>query len=320
LELFVLGGMPRTLRARKVLRDLERGMVSYVDAFRVLLEESVELMWYQLGAGLSTVADPMIDWHDIFRPFVESWRGCYVDGLARFFDNNFFYRVPVFVELPTPARTILRSRVLAFVERLPSWAKLKVSVPGPLTLVKMARISEGIDTDSLLEEVARILSNEAREAIEAGARVIEVHEPWLSDADAKRDDAELALDLFNKHFSGLGVETVLATYFQPPSREVWEELCSSRASYVSIDVVDNPRRAREVLEKCVPEGLALGVVQARDLVDPPIDEVKSLVKLCRSAKKLALTTSSGLDLLPIDAALEKTRLLAKLGEVLSHEL
>ncbi len=320
MEIFVLGGLPRSARARKILRDVERGLVSEARALQALLEETIGLMWFQLGAGLEVVSDPLIDWHDILRPFAESWRGCYVDGLARFFDNNFFYRVPVFIELPTPSRSVLRSRVSTLVEHLPSWAKLKVSVPGPLTFAKLSRVGGELRFDQLVEEIAKIIRNEVVEAVEAGARFVEIHEPWLSDVDATRDDAKLAVELIDKHFSDLGVATVLATYFQPPSPEVWEELCNAGTSYVVIDVVDSPTRARKALEKCVPKGLALGVVQARDLVDPSVDVVKEFLELARGVDKLAVTTSAGLELLPIDAALDKIRRLAKLGEVLSRGL
>jgi len=266
------------------------------------------------------VSDPVVEWHDLFRPFVEAWRGCFAGGLLRFFDNNFFYRVPTFVELPSPSKPVLRPRAAALAERLPKWAKLKVVVPGPLTFARMSRIVGSFGVEELAEAIARILSDEVRAAAEAGARAVEVDEPWLGDVDASRDDASLAVELFNKYFAPLGIETVLATYFSPPRPEVWEVLCGARATYVAIDVADSPKRAAESLGKCLPEGLALGVVQGRDLVDPPLEKLREALEVAKGCRRLAVTTSSWLDLLPFDAAIEKVRSLARAASELSSFL
>ncbi len=319
MEGFVLGGMARSPRARRILRDLEKGVIHESDAWRAVLEENVSLAWLQVGAGLTVVSDPVIEWHDLFRPFAESWRGCFPGGLLRFFDNNFFYRVPTFLELPSPTKPVLAPRVRALVERLPRWVKLKVVLPGPITFARMSKAPPGVDFGVFVEELAKVLREEARLAIEAGARVIEVDEPWLCDVDASRSDAELATELFRKYFANLGAETVLATYFSPPTPSIWEVLANAGASYVTIDVVDSPKRAREALEKAVPEGVALGVVQARDLLDPPLELVKEFARLCeeRGAKRVALTTSAWLDLLPFDASIEKVIKLGRLLRALS---
>ena len=315
---FVLGGFPRSSRARKALRALEEGSAHPSDVERIALEENIALAWLQVGAGLSMVSDPVIEWHDMFRPFVEAWRGCFAGGLLRFFDNNFFYRVPIFVEMPSPAKLVLKPRVLALLERLPKWVKLKVVVPGPVTFAKMSRAPPGASFEEFAEALAKLLSEEVKAATEAGAKAVEVDEPWLVDVDASVDDASLAVELFNKYFAKLGIETVLATYFAPPSPEVWRALCEAKASYLAIDVADSPKRAVEALRKALPEGLALGIVQARDLVDPPLERLAEVLDLAKDCKRLAVTTSSWLDLLPFDSAIDKVRKLASIARELSR--
>jgi len=321
LEAFVLGGYPRSPRLRKALRDLERGTADPVSVGRVALEESLTLIGIQIGAGLTIVGDPVLEWHDLFRPFAEAWRGVYVDGLLRYFDNNFFYRIPVVRELPDPSTRVLGPRVARFIQALPPDTRFRVVVPGPVTFARMARL-EGPRFEDVAETVARILGEEIRLATELGAQVIEVDEPWLSSVDATREDAELCIELLSKYMAGFG-ETILATYFSPPSPEVAEVLAEAPAQFVAIDYVDSPRRAEKALEKMGGKGVALGVVQARDLyrdsVETALGVAKKLVKEV-GVSSLALTTSAWLDLLPLRHAIEKTRILGEIARAVSDSL
>ena len=320
-EAFVLGGYPRSPRVRKALRDLERGVVDSESVERIVIEDSLALIGVQIGAGLTIVGDPLLDWHDLLRPFAEAWRGVYVDGLLRYFDNNFFYRIPVVRELPDPSKRVLGPRVAKLVQALPPDTRLRVTVPGPITFARLSRI-EGPRFEEVAETVARILGEEIRLAVELGAKVVEIDEPWLSSVDATREDAELCRDLVSKYMAGFG-ETILATYFSPPSPEIAEVLAEIPTQFVAIDYVDSPKRAEKALEKMSGRGVAVGIVQARDLyrdrTDTAIDVVKRLVREV-GVSSIAVTTSAWLDLLPLRHAIEKTRVLGEIARAIVKEL
>ena len=53
-----------------------------------------ELVSVQQEAGLDLLADGMLRWQDIFRPFVEAAEGLATGALTRFLDTNTFYRAP----------------------------------------------------------------------------------------------------------------------------------------------------------------------------------------------------------------------------------
>ncbi|WP_048192068.1 hypothetical protein [Pyrolobus fumarii] len=310
----VLTPYPRSDRVRRLLRRLEElGEASTLETMRALVEDSLMLMGAQLAVGTRSVADPLLDWHDLLRPFAEAWRGVWVDGLARWFDNNFFYRVPVIEDLPDPQRLVTPGRAAAMRSVLPSWAAIRIVLPGPVTFTRLAKIREGLDPIKVAERVAEILALEAEKSVKNGASVIEVHEPFLGDMDARPEDAEEAARLANKIFARIKdkAETRLVTYYAPPRREVWKKLSDVNADYVIIDYVDKPEAAREALDAWTPSGLGLGLINARSIYPEDVDATAGKAKelaMKYKVEKLLVTTSAPLDLIPLRYALEKTRI------------
>ncbi|NPA05565.1 MAG: methylcobalamin--homocysteine methyltransferase [Crenarchaeota archaeon] len=315
----LVGGFPRSERLRKALRRLEeKGSVGVVETLRVLWEEELVLVGVQLGAGLRCVVDPMLDWHDLLRPFVEAWRGVYADGLLRWFDNNFFYRVPVFVEEPSPQRFVLAPRVRSLRERLPSWVGLKVVVPGPYTFAKLSRRLGGIGFWDLVGYLADLLAVEVRKAVEAGASVVQVNEPILGDVAVDAEEAGRAVEYINRVLgAAAGAETILAVEYNVPSPDVYEKaVLEARADYLLIDIADYPDRAFKLLSSkgLGGHGLAAGVLDARSIYLEPYSRFEELVSRAVSAarpEKLLVTPNTGFELIPYRYGVAKARLLGQ---------
>ncbi len=319
----VLGGYPRGRWARHALRDLERGVITRPALEEALLAAHAEVIGAQKAAGLPVVVDGMIDWHDIFRPFVRAWRNVAVDGLLRYFDNNFFYRIPVFTGEPDVMEPVLPGRVRLYAP-LAHPAGLKVVVPGPVTLVRLSRNRSGLDDAELAEKVASALRVEVEGAFREGASMVQVDEPFLADVDATRDDAVLARELVGKIVQGYEGKSVLAVYFNFPDKSVYEELLDAPTRYLALDIADYPARALEVIEA---KGLgghvpALGVIDARRIYDDNLEEILGWLKrvVGGEAEETVLTTSSWLDLIPHRYGLRKTILLGRLVERAAERL
>ncbi|RUM46671.1 MAG: methylcobalamin--homocysteine methyltransferase [Hyperthermus sp.] len=317
LEAEVLGGYPRSERVRKMLRRVEeKAEASSIDALRSTREETLFLLGVQAGAGLTAIVDPMLDWHDPLRPFVEAWRNTAVDGLIRWFDNNFFYRVPVFIDEPDAKRFVLAPRVREYRHIVPNNLRLKVVVPGPVTFAKLSRNLTGKSVEELAADIASILEREVALAVEAGASVIQVDEPYMADVEASKDDAVLAAELVSRVLSPARGKsaTRLAIEYNVPSGEVYERLLDTRVDYIVLDVVDSPGRAMELLKSrgVGGHGLGLGVIQARNIYPDKHSVVVKLVEEAvnvSEAKSVLLTTSAWLDLIPLPHAISKTNIL-----------
>ena len=300
----------------------ELGEASLLEATRAVIEDSVMLLGVQLAAGVDAVADPVIDWHDLLRPFAEAWRGVWVDGLNRWFDNNFFYRIPVVEELPDPQRLVTPPRVKALRCMLPEWVAIRVTLPGPVTFTRLARIRGGLDEVRVAERVAEILALEAEKSVANGASVVDIHEPFLGDIDARPEDGELAARLASMIASRVeGKARVrLLTYYAPPRPEVWEKLAEAKVDAVMIDYVDSPGKAEEALSRWAPRRLILGLVNARSIYpeDPRrvADDAKRLAYKY-NVEELVVAMSAPVDLIPLRYAVEKTRIACEAARLAS---
>jgi len=324
----VLGGYPRGRLARYAMRDLDSGSVEPYKALLDLERASSLVVGAQLASGMRFVVDGMLDWHDIFRPFAESWRNVYLDGIIRYFDNNFFYRIPVFRGEPEPQRLVLPGRVRAL-SLLAEPAGIKVVIPGPLTMTKLGRNESGIEDEELVQRVAAALSIEAREAARAGASLIQVDEPYLTDADATPDHARLAVEAFNAIAREVRGETnakiSIALYFNAPRRDIYQEVLEAKADYISVDIADSPERSLKLLSEasCGDAKPILGVIDARRIYDDDYERIKDYVKralsACKYSEEMGLTTSTWLDLVPLRFSLRKTMLLGLYMEMIARD-
>ena len=319
----VLPPYPRSDRVRRLLRRMEElGEAGLIETGRAILEDSLMLLGVQLAAGVDAAADPLIDWHDLLRPFAEAWRGVWIDGLNRWFDNNFFYRIPVVEELPDPQRLVTPPRVKAVRSILPEWADVRVTLPGPVTFTRLAKIREGLDEVKVAERIAEILALEAEKSVANGAKIVDIHEPFLGDIDARPEDGELAARLASMIASKVGGRAIvrLLTYYAPPRPEVWEKLSEAKVDTLMIDYVDAPAKAEKALEKWAPKKLIVGLVNARSIYpeDPRkvADEAKRLAYRY-NVEEFIVATSAPVDLIPLRYAIEKTRIACEAARLAS---
>ena len=320
----VLGGFHRPRFLRHTLRDVEKGSLPLGLEEEFLKVATAEVIGAQLASGMRYVTDGMLDWHDIFRPFVEVWRNVYPDGLLRYFDNNFFYRIPVFRDEPEPSRPVLAPRVRAFKE-LVEPADLKVVIPGPLTFTLLSKNESELSKEELARSIARVLNMELKEAVQAGATAIQVDEPILIDPYLGPDDINIIYDLFKALFEEINTFKILAFYFGVPKKDIYEKILNLNINAIALPLAENPRGFLNLIKNlgCDDKIPILGIINARNIYDDDYQHTKDLVKEFISILKteeIGFTTSSWLDLIPYRYSLRKTILLGEYSEKLSNEL
>ncbi len=320
----VLGGFHRPRLIRHALRDFERGSLAFGMIEDLLKTASAEIIGTQVSLGMRFVTDGMLDWHDIFRPFVEAWRNVYPDGLLRYFDNNFFYRIPVFKEEPEPSKLVLATRIRAFKE-LAEPANFKVVIPGPLTFTLLSKNESGLSKEELAKSIAKVLNMELKEAVSAGALAVQIDEPIVIDPYIELDDINLLSDLTKIVFDGVEAFKILAIYFGVPKKEVYKKLIDLKVDSISLPLIENPKNFLDLIKDFgVGDKIPiLGVINTRNIYDDNYDLVKNIVKKSVDIIKpdeIGLTTSSWQDLIPYRYSLRKTVILGEYAERLSREL
>jgi len=94
VKAFIPGLYPRSEALVQATRDLDRGRTSQDAVDEQVERDLTELVSAQQEAGVDLLADGMLRWQDIFRPFVEAADGLDTGALTRFLDTNTFYRAP----------------------------------------------------------------------------------------------------------------------------------------------------------------------------------------------------------------------------------
>jgi 5-methyltetrahydropteroyltriglutamate--homocysteine methyltransferase len=319
-----LGGYHRPRFLRHALRDVERGHIAFGEAEEKIKMAVAEVIGVQIASGMRFVVDGMLDWHDIFRPFVESWRNVYPDGLLRYFDNNFFYRIPVFKGEPEPSKFILAPRVKAF-KSLAEPSKFKVIAPGPLTFVKLSRNESGLRDEELAFSIAKVLNIEVRLATESGADAVQLDEPILTDPYLKSDDVDILNELVDEVFKGVSAFKVLATYFGVPNENAYNKIIETGVDAIAISTVERPKAFFDLIKRFGTGGKVpvLGVVDSRNIYDDDYKRVRELIETfikTEDSEEIAITTSSWLDLIPFTYSLRKTIILGRYAEMLARDL
>ncbi len=321
--MYVLGAYPRSAQIRKAVRDYDEGKLTDLEFQVVLQREVAYLCGIQRGAGLTAIQDPLLEVQDIFRPFIESWRNVSVDGLLRYFDNNFFYRVPVFSDRPDIQRMVLTRRARSLRQIVPDY-RIKMIVPGPVTFSYLSRTD--IDKRELAHEITRIYTIELENASSYRIDILQVDEPFLLDIDAAPEHYDLASECLRELKRVFNGKLVLALYFGLPRGECVKKLNDLPVEYVSLSLVEYPERWLSILRATDigDKKVIVGVVNGRDIRIETYDEVKRLVsKLCEVIGKERIggvTTSTWLDMIPLSYAISKTIILGQYGLRLREEL
>jgi 5-methyltetrahydropteroyltriglutamate--homocysteine methyltransferase len=167
------GIYPRSDALVQATRDLDRGRATADDVRRQVEEDLGAFVEAQQEASLDLLADGMLTWQDLFRPFIDEANGLESGPLTRFLDTNTFYRAPRGnggLRLAMPLGEL-------FVKPLPG-ARL-VTVPSPFAFASAG----GLDP----REVASALLAPALAGLDA--ELVVLYEPFLAREETPDLDA-----------------------------------------------------------------------------------------------------------------------------------
>ncbi|AIU69841.1 5-methyltetrahydropteroyltriglutamate--homocysteine methyltransferase [Thermococcus eurythermalis] len=302
----LIGSLPRPVSLAKKIEQYSIGRLSEEKLEEAYVEHTRRAFVKLKDAGIKVITDGLYRWDDIFNPLIGFIDGVEVNGLFKFYENNFFYRSPVvrgelsLRENPIPEWL---NTALGIKEEVYPEATLKAVLPGPVTLAYHSINEAYKSLDELAEAYAGVLAELIKE-LPVG--LVELQEPVLaaelsratrekSDSVSRETAKRLIEDLSRRK------ELWVVTYFGTP-RVLPEGVI------VNFDLV----------EGSVPERFqgrpALGIVDARktkmERRDRLVDKLKPFL---RRYRELYVTPNTLLDFLPESVAWRKLKLLGKLG-------
>jgi 5-methyltetrahydropteroyltriglutamate--homocysteine methyltransferase len=319
----VIGAYPKNSDERQDLRRalhrVDRGELDDAGLASVFDETTAWAIDELSSAGVDLINDGQIRWDDLLAPFAKAWHNCERGPLERFYDNNTYFRQPVIKgPIETDGKTLVRD--YAFADRSPHGrASLKGAVVGPLTFATLAALDTQYRTlEDRTFAVADALAAEIAGLAAAGAKIVDVEEPALA-AHPELIDLEVAA---MARLAKTGVAIAFYPYFFPVDRiaDALFDLTKFPVAVLGLDVRSRETSARIIERLAHYKGtVSLGVVDARNTrLEAPRELgelIEAALKQLRDERRLYLSTTTGLEYLPHDIAVQKVRALTEAARV-----
>ena len=262
----------------------------------------------QEQAGLDVLTDGQIRGEDLVTPIAKQLDGFEINGLARWFNNNVYYRRPILHKAPVRKGPILvdEYRFAAQCTAKP----VKAVLPGPYAFVTLCEDRHFKSQRPFVLKMAQILNDEAKALARAGAPIIQFDEPAIGFG---RTDIKLAVEALNIATCGVKAKTAVSTYFGALDGTLGP-LMKAKVDIVGVDVVSEPKTLEALRRVKVTKELAVGCLDARNT---KLESVRELHAIFRAISKFMplervyVNPNCGLEFLPHSQALAK---LQRLGE------
>lgn len=281
------------------------------------------------ASGIYRFSDGMLRWDDIFNPLVSSIRGVRVDGLRRFYDNNYFFKMPVIedrIAYPEPVASRMLLKSLEVADKLGiQRRRVSLTLPGPYTLATNSLVmgSSYSSTESLMRDYAeKVILREAEEILKIGVANLDLQEPGLVFAGEENLVAVAGIlrDLVSR--AG-GVRIWIFTYFgtNPSVASAIGKISSGSGNVVLF--IDLAETSVEKIPK-IPvdlEEIGVSVVNARSTrIESVEDSVKKILAVARASERIYVSHSSSLEMVPEKIALKKLRLIKRIADALEKRI
>lgn len=308
MKAYLVGPLPRTEQLIKAFRDYSKNKISREILFQEAEKTSRHYVDIQMKNGLTYVVDGMVTWHDLLRPFAQSLENTEINGLSRWFDNNFFFKIPVItgkIELKNSFERI------GFFHHLVDERKRKIILPDPYCFARLSENKFYHDFHELVLDVAEALVSFIN--MLGPFSQIQLNSPCIVYRDISASELQSAMagiELIRRKTEG---ELFLHLPFGDASNYL------SKLSEFEVDVlgIDLYRTSLDKLRGFETEkALYLGMLDGRNTIledtNSIVSEVAKVEKIVKAAE-IHVGPNCELEHIPHDYAVKKIELL---GQVL----
>jgi methionine synthase II (cobalamin-independent) len=293
MDVLLPGIMPRSEGLVRATRDFERGRIGRPELAEARRADVLALK--RLQDGLPHASPGLLAWGDLLRPFAEIIPGCAVDGLARFFETNSFWRT---LEFP-PDAAVDASRLDAWVERYFLADGLFDKEEGLVFTLPFPCVFRDYSRGLGLPRIAEILLAAAEPLVKLPNKVLCLFEPGFGYRGFSDEDRRIGADFIARLKTLSPTPVYLVSAFFPMGDDL-EYFFGLPADGFGVDLYANP--LDDVLGR-LPVGKALlaGVLSTGStLVESP-DVLRGVLERLRAGlpdDKIHLTPSGPAELLP----------------------
>jgi 5-methyltetrahydropteroyltriglutamate--homocysteine methyltransferase len=313
--------LPPRVRARELWRVPDELLQGAQDDATAVAIREMEL------TGLDVITDGEIRRESYSNRFANALDGIDLDNPGTGIDRTGNPNIVPRVVGPVKRRHPVQKRDVEFL-RAHTDRRIRVTVPGPFTMTQQAQNDHYDSQPELSLAYADAINEELRDAVAAGADIVQIDEPYLQ---ARPDAArEYALPAINRALAGIDCRTALHTCFgyaavvkdRLPGYSFLSELEDCAADEILIEAAQ-PRLDPAVLELVPNKHIVLGVI---DLEDPSAETPGMVADRIRTAlghvpaERLSVAPDCGMKYLPRELAQAKLRALVAGAQIVRDEL
>lgn len=307
----LVGAYSRSEYLIKSLREYSKKKLEKDELKKRIMEEAGKIVELQIKAGLRYLIDGMLEWHDLLRPVAENLTGVEINGLARWFDNNAFYKKPLVTGEIHKKNSILSEYI--YPSLVPS-GRWKLILPDPYTFVSLSENRSRLKTEDLLFQYAEALNQELLELqFNYNIGQVQLSAPSLVWRRLDKDTLEIVGEAVAEMLKDVAAEKMLYVYFGdglnalPAILDYEVDVVGFDLTYTNLNLL-----AEYDVEK-----IALGIIDGRNSLREDVDMViKKIDKYLdkREPEILYVTPSCELEFLPVEVADEKVKLISEIIE------
>nr|BAJ49306.1 methylcobalamin:homocysteine methyltransferase [Candidatus Caldarchaeum subterraneum] len=307
MKAYLVGALPRTEKLIKAYRDRAKNKIPDTALLNELESTSLAYIEAQRRNGFTYIIDGMLGWNDLLRPFASSLENVVVNGLSRWFDNNFFYKAPVI-----NGNISLRNKIdiSPFFHQSIETAKRKIVVPEPLTFAKLSINKFYNRLDELVYDVAQALALYLKQLGEFAQ--VQLTAPFLVSGKISPEDLELSRSAVEVLRRTVDAELMLHLQFGSAEKNL-EDFLDFPVDVIGLDMFKTRVECLRGLN--TDKSIFLGLVDGRNtLLEDAAPTVSLLEKVSSMAsfRELHVGPNCELEHLPHEYALKKMDVL---GEV-----
>ncbi len=334
----VVGSLPQPnwLVNREVMLSRHPPRVRLNTIWRVsepFLEEAQDDATYQAvreqeAAGLDIVSDGEIRRESYFNRFATALDGIDIDNPAEVEGRNKTRQI-----VPRVVGEIRRTRPVQVRDvahlRAITGKPIKITVPGPFTMMRLAKDEHYRDPRALLMAYAQAVNEELHDLKQAGADIVQLDEPFVESFVAEAE--EFAVAGIDRALQGIVGTTVVHLCFgyghyvkvaKPDRYHFLAPLNACRATQISIEAAQ-PRLDPAMLDLLPDKQVMVGVL---DLKDHTVETPEIVAARLRQAlghigpERLVVAPDCGMKYLPRDVAYAKLRAMVKGRDIVRKEV
>jgi 5-methyltetrahydropteroyltriglutamate--homocysteine methyltransferase len=317
----LLGSGPPRVRMKEVWRPSEEVLKEAQDDAALSVLHDLE------RAGLTVVGDGEVRRESYFNHFANALEGIDIDN-----PGVVPGRTGKPTTVPRVVGKITRTKPVQVEEvsfaRAHTCLPVKVTIPGPFTMAKMALDEYYRDQESLIMAYAEALRDEIKDLKLAGADVIQIDDPHLQ---AHPEEARrFGVSAINHVLEDVEGPTIVHMCFgyayvvkdKPDGYSFLPELDACSATAISIEAAQpklNPEILARLPSKMIMYGvldLGSGLIETADIVAARLREALKHIP----ANRLIAAPDCGMKYLPRQTAFQKLKALASGAEIVRKEL